>query len=93
MSIPVALQGKQGKCPACSSVVTITANAPASPSTSPQHPQQQHPQQCPHYGSAGAISGVQAGAQVKCGVCAKLFIMPQHQPVQHQPVQHRLSLH
>jgi hypothetical protein len=26
-------------------------------------------------------------------VCAKLFIMPQHQPVQHQPVQHRLSLH
>jgi predicted Zn finger-like uncharacterized protein len=42
--------------------------------------------QCPHCGTAIAISGVQAGAQVKCGACAQVFLMPQQQPVQ-QPVQ------
>ena len=41
---------------------------------------------CPHCGAAIAISGVQAGAQVRCGGCAQVFLMPQQQPVQ-QPVQ------
>ena len=37
---------------------------------------------CPHCGAAVTISSVQAGAQVKCGVCAQVFLMPQQQPVQ-----------
>ena len=42
--------------------------------------------QCPHCGTAIAISGVQAGAQVRCGACAQVFLMPQHQPVQQIPI-------
>jgi predicted Zn finger-like uncharacterized protein len=41
---------------------------------------------CPHCGAVITISGVQAGAQVRCGGCAQVFLMPQQQPVQ-QPVQ------
>ncbi len=42
--------------------------------------------QCPHCGTAVAITGVQAGAQVRCGACTQVFLIPQHQPVQ-QPIQ------
>ena len=41
---------------------------------------------CPHCGAAIAISGVQAGAQVRCGECAQVFLMPQQQPVQQVPI-------
>jgi acetyl-CoA carboxylase beta subunit len=47
MQLPAVLQDKQGKCPSCSSVVTISANAPANSTISPQQqiPQQQYSQQ------------------------------------------------
>jgi hypothetical protein len=38
--------------------------------------------QCPHCGLPVRISVDQADPQVKCGACAQLFVMPQHQPVQ-----------
>ena len=41
---------------------------------------------CPHCGAAVTISGVQAGAQVRCGGCAQVFLMPQQQPVQQVPI-------
>ncbi len=42
--------------------------------------------QCPHCDAAITISGVQAGAQVRCGGCAQVFLMPQQQPVQQVPI-------
>ena len=48
MQLPAAFEGKQGKCPSCSSVVTISVNAPTNPSISPQQqPVQQPPPQQP----------------------------------------------
>ncbi|MGY8733020.1 MAG: hypothetical protein ACKVK0_12835, partial [Pirellulales bacterium] len=44
--LPASVDGQQGKCPSCGSVVTISsANAPANPSISPQQPLQQQPLQ------------------------------------------------
>ncbi|MBT5123831.1 MAG: hypothetical protein HOM32_04410, partial [Planctomycetaceae bacterium] len=42
MQLPSTLLGKQGKCPSCRSVATIT-NVPDNPSLSPQQPLQQQP--------------------------------------------------
>jgi hypothetical protein len=48
MQLPAALGGKQGKCPSCSSVITVSSNAPANLPISPQqHPVQQPPSQQP----------------------------------------------
>jgi hypothetical protein len=38
MQLPAALEGKQGKCPSCSSVVTISTNALANPARALQQP-------------------------------------------------------